>query len=938
MQRMRIALRATHGPRVYNILETPPYIFVVLSSTQHPHNEVSPQSPAHTRRLLSSHAVSKAMLMPKSFSHPFDHTLAKSLNLARHCLPLLSLLSSHEHLGMIFHLSARERELLLEKFLTDFNDYRPLVKRNKIALESLEEQYNVIRYIVAFHVPIHHLPVELLTDIFLISVEELGVTQNALQNVCRNWRALVRRLWGTLRVGTWADERMINSVINRNPLSLAVVIDTAFDEALSPVSKIPYAALALAWTSASRWSSLAINSFPNNRSIYASDIPVCPTIPFKSLESLSIGPGCDSSDHINGVIEVVVLTASPKLTRLMVAASTVFQRLNQPHCIHIYSQLTFLEVKVTNMREPVDLLCHCTYLEALKLSGVLLHPLPPEVDLPLFQTLRQLWLQKASVQWIGGHTFTQLERLVLLRPVDPHSITCLSTIYLPRCTTTIIQSHSLRLLAAFRAPIMNDIKIDCNEWRKARANPELGRIWSRKLNHAVLRPRALSLKIPCGDRVLVEALGQIDMLEDLTLNLPHPSALGVSFFQEMCAEPMSPFTGRTKEEWMRWAHGGTLWQAKICPSLVKLRLQYERWLRGGEMDISLLFLAVDWSRKQLASPLQEFDFRLGKDNALHMPETISFDIAYMCSWQHTSDGKLRLDEQHEMFFISCFTAAINRFIGFDERVPVFPLPRLQSECYGTVFNHLRTFRYHPSKLPPRPYNILPFFKHLEVLDVSNLHFEPCPPTASLPLCRTLRILHIRNTPLDWMNGRIFKRVIKCMIVVDNGGHIGKLTRVEMPACTTMDFDGPDDIRILESFRLPSVYPPLKLPRPPEKSALVQDIALPVQSLGPPQLQAHTKAKDENIVSALPSEVIVLPVRPVRPISPPEPQTHMETTEIKNDKVVSTLQPEIGAIGAAVVPEEVVDDIPKKPTGTKGKSFFSQIRKVLSAPNLVRKSK
>ena len=116
----------------------------------------------------------------------------------------------------------------------------------------------------------------------------------------------------------------------------------------------------------------------------------------------------------------------------------------------------------------------------------------------------------------------------------------------------------------------------------------------------------------------------------------------------------------------------------------------------------------------------------------------------------------------------------------------------------------------------------------------------------------------------------------------------------------MDYDGAEHFRILESFHLPSACRPLNPPLPPKEAALVQGRVLPIQSLGPLEPQAHAKTKDEN--------------------------------------TVSTLQSGIVAIHAEVVPEdEAVNDFHSKTTGTKVKTLFSRLGKLLSGPNLARKA-
>ena len=551
---------------------------------------------------------------------PFDHTLARNLDLDRHCIPLVSALSSPEYRKKISQFPNTERQLLFDEFLRDFKHHRARVKGNSRQLKCLEEQYGIARFFASLRPPIYQLPTELLSEILHISAESLDVPQDTLRLVCRTWRDLVVRLWGVLRVATWTEIESITGIVNRGPRSLDVVIDaidTTMDEGPSVPSTNPYAALAFAWDSAPRWRSLIINSFPSTASILAYNVTFDPDVPLTGLNSLSFRQGCDSSDGVQYIMEAIASTATPKLDSLTLAAATVLRQLDPSHWVHVLSRLTALDVDVAKIGEPVDLLRHCAHLERLKLSGIVSHRLFPEDDLPFLNTLRQLWLKQTSIQWMVGRIFQRLESCTLFRPVDAHTMSGASIVDLPVCMNITLQSYLINILAAFNAPVANNIRIECNQSSKARASLEFGRAWSRNWVHGMRCLKILSLNMVCDDRLLLETLRQMSSLEELTLELPHPGTLRVGFFKGMCATPMKPFTGKTEDEWAKWTYDDTLWEAKICPSLVSLQLQYKRWLRRGEMDtVTPMFIGVAWSRRTVSTPLQHFDLKLGKDAPL----------------------------------------------------------------------------------------------------------------------------------------------------------------------------------------------------------------------------------------------------------------------------------------------------------------------------------
>ena len=112
------------------------------------------------------------------------------------------------------------------------------------------------------------------------------------------------------------------AVLDKTPLSMGVIIDTAEDEALSTAAAEPYA-LALAWTSALKWSSLTIHSFPSRTTMRDNKVTFDPSVPFDHLESVSVESGCESSDVVNEIMTAITSTENPKLTTLMLAAPSL---------------------------------------------------------------------------------------------------------------------------------------------------------------------------------------------------------------------------------------------------------------------------------------------------------------------------------------------------------------------------------------------------------------------------------------------------------------------------------------------------------------------------------------------------------------------------------------------------------------------------------------
>ena len=847
VHRIKIHLKQSGFPGIELTLD---YTLKVLPSAEQLLTADTLPMPIRAQRLLLSHSSPEATFVRKGVPGPFDHTLARALGVNRHCLPLLSALASPEYLGMIYRLSTVARQSLLDDFLEDLQCHRAFVKGTTMEEEFLEDQYSTARLIPSLYAPICHLPSELLSEIFLISVEKLGIHEKTLQSVCRTWRDLVAALWGRLQVGTWTETKNIERLINRGPRSLDVVIDTAKDGGCSFTSEEHHTALAAAWESAPRWRTLTINSLPNNSSVLRSSTILLPHVPFKNLESLSVGTECDLSDGIHEIMETIASSAAPKLTSLVLAAATAFRQLTHPGWVNLCSRVTILDITIKS-REPVDILRHCARLEILRLCGVVVNHLSTLGELPLLQTLRQLWLKRASVQWMEGHVFKRLGSCALFRPVDPHALNGTSTIALPVCTSIILESHLASVLAAFHAPMVDQIKFEGSAWSKTRGKVELGRVWNFGRATEALRPRALSLKVLCSDRSLLSALQQMDTLEELTLDLPYPRALGASFFESMCAVPTSAFTGRTRKEWDNWRIYGTKWQVNTCPSLHKLKLRYARWLRKREMDaVTPVIAAVAWSRSR-SLVLQEFDLGLGDGNPLQLAG-ISFGSEPFRKMFQMSQRNLMVQKE---VFCGSLTTAIYQFMGFSNKNSGhFPCEWLGEQYYSSFFHHLRAFHHHPLIPPSDTFDVLPFFERLEELDVSHFHFKTCPLTVNLPLCRTLQVLRICKAPLDWMDGRKFNRVVECWIGVFDDAHVRTLSSIEMPACKRIVFAGYKYLKILAFFHLPSldtiVLTLTQTETSSDNSGLVQDIAFLILSIRPRVLQISMEPKDESLVSGL----------------------------------------------------------------------------------------
>jgi hypothetical protein len=253
-----------------------------------------------------------------------------------------------------------------------------------------------------------------------------------------------------------------------------------------------------------------------------------------------------------------------------------------------------------------------------------------------------------------------------------------------------------------------------------------------------------------------------------------------------------------------------------------------------------LFIAVAWSRGKLHSPLRQFHLRRGEGEPLQLVGMGHQDTTFEHLWQGTQVAirNCHPNTRKELFYASVRTA-IEQSRVCDTGQLSFLLERLGECYYGSFFRCLRVFHFSSRSRHSRSYDVLPFFEHLEELYVNNLHFKPCPPTVDLALCHTLRVFHISYSPLAWIRARVFEQVVECRIAPRHPAHVDKLGRVEFPACTKMEFTGYKYLKIVRSFRLPSLDS-LRLNLTKRPSSTEREIALLTRSVRPRVLEIRVE--------------------------------------------------------------------------------------------------
>ena len=149
-----------------------------------------------------------------------------------------------------------------------------------------------------------YLPMELMREIFLYSIESNQKKSDQLASVCRYWRSgiiTLPSLWSTLRVGTWTERERVAIWVQR-AYPKKIVIDTERDGRLSS-NALPLAALQDALAHTRQWHELTISSFPPENA--ASLLGFQVASPMNMLKVLHVEAGCMHSPSFAHLLNLV---------------------------------------------------------------------------------------------------------------------------------------------------------------------------------------------------------------------------------------------------------------------------------------------------------------------------------------------------------------------------------------------------------------------------------------------------------------------------------------------------------------------------------------------------------------------------------------------------------------------------------------------------------
>jgi hypothetical protein len=413
---------------------------------------------------------------------------------------------------------------------------------------------------------VHFIPVEILSEIFLLAVQGQVRDQWKLMLVCWRWYDTMLSTPGMhseVRIHNSTQKEDVQAAMRGRRWLLNIVIKIS-TESIRPEfnADVFHACFMAAAQEASRWRIIHLYSLPPP--------DVCHSVqilqPLEHLEYFGVHDGCDVVGFFELLMTAITTTATPHLREMYLGNSGAVLYLVRPSCVHVFHSLRKLRIWLPKrMERPVDILPHLQRLETFAARHLFLPIYPPDVHLPLIQTLSQLSLKSVSIQWMAGHVFPALEYCSIRFP--PHvDTTALQPVSMPSCTGFKYKSNDLGPLRYFHHTRLDSMTVKCRQWSVWRGNSQLISLGHLVIANAQSLTR-LHVHIRCSESLMTELLRLVPALEELELELASPHALSEKFFQQFVATEPS---------------ASTPYSTIGLPRLQLLDLSYERWLRWPE--------------------------------------------------------------------------------------------------------------------------------------------------------------------------------------------------------------------------------------------------------------------------------------------------------------------------------------------------------------------
>jgi len=622
------------------------------------------------------------------------------------------------------------------------------------------------------------IPVEILSEIFLLIVQDRPWYRKSLMLVCRRWHAIMLSTPGihsqlTIRRAT--QKEVVQAFVQGTKTRLDVRVDMNDETDGSDFNPENFLACFMAAAqAASRWTSLNLIA-PPPLGEYTS---VRIWQPLVHLESFKVARGFGG--FLEPPMTAIIRSASPNLTLIEIEDPAAVLYLVQPAGLHITHFLTTLRIHLSKrVDSPVDILPHLHRVEVFAARHLCLPFYPPDASLPLIHTLRHLHLKSVSVQWMAGHVFPALMTCSITFPHHVDTIQALQPVTMLSCKLLIYNSNDLHPLTHLYLPPLSRLDVECGQWNTWRGDRQLV-ILCPIVSAGTQSLTVLHLDVNCREQLLIYMLRLVPALKRLSLGLASPKALSIAFFQEFIAREPNVDNASDMVRPL---------SLTIAPSLSSLRLQYRRWLRGPDKK-ALIAVFSDIMASRNSKKRLSFELWLSFDEAPKSSWSIgptSKFLHFEKSFDITDDSKLMLgfSTPHGMISISGHLP-LDSFVPLPfkeaEYLALWDFRSRSSAEFQFTHDHMKMMVYEYVR-PPLPPSL------------------PC----TLPLFSALRVLVVEIVNPSFLAGHTFHKLERCRVLKLPDSFQpspSRFTETEMPVCTRVDINDP---YLLATFKLPQIH-------------------------------------------------------------------------------------------------------------------------------------
>ena len=619
-----------------------------------------------------------------------------------------------------------------------------------------------------------YLPMELLREIFLYSIESNQTKSGQLASVCRYWRSVITTIpgiWSTLRVGAWTVKERVTTWLQR-AYPKKVIIEVQSD-IQSPSNTTPFAALLSALTCTDQWHELTISSFPPE--YLASQLGFQTACRMNVLRGLHVAAGCVDSLSFTHLLDLIP-TEAP-LSELRLYPSFATTHFLQSNWFPVLKNLRVLIVNGRGIQEPFSLLPAFTQLQIFEADHLPLPWYEPNINLPLLCTLQKLQIRASSVQWMAGREFRCLEECVILFPrhwmtVQQHGV------QLPSCRKLTYHCYPMTTVQYLHAPQMKLLGLGSNDCKERRVYEHLHYLCT--LDETIFKLTTLHLTLQCSEQAFVKVLKYFEHLQELVLSTAHPSSSWKCFLNSLAAK------GSTNDQpkWDNWDTSDTwfssqTWHVNVLPHLKYLGIKCPKGFSPSEcLGNYPLFRLIAWTRAQSSSPLEHLKVWEGRGTT----EDIVTD--------YVSSGYLQkyLGVAGKDYDSMVVTGMISQHLEFGHSGnPLFFQLHMTA-----LFGQLQSLTI---LKPPSPIEIpiLPHLEQIKRLSISLGTIPAYPLNIRLPLVHTLQWLYLGFSTTSWMIGRTFEALEECNVYYPKMECEYKGLQADLPVCTKLAWVSSPDI-------------------------------------------------------------------------------------------------------------------------------------------------